>query len=78
MRNTTPFYTGKFMEELHRGVPKAFLVRLQAFFADFPYELRPRHMGDATAFACLSKEGNLIVSEGAGLLQKRIILLPLY
>lgn len=30
--NPTPFYTGKFMEELHRGAPKAFLVRLQAFF----------------------------------------------
>lgn len=40
--NTTPFYIGKFVEELRRGDPEAFLVRLQAFFADFPYELNSK------------------------------------
>lgn len=33
------FYIGKFVQELRTGDCDAFLTRLQAFFADFPYEL---------------------------------------
>ena len=33
------FYIGKFVQELRAGEVDAFLTRLQAFFADFPYEL---------------------------------------
>ena len=33
------FYIGKFVNELESGDYDAFLTRLQAFFADFPYEL---------------------------------------
>ena len=33
------FYIGKFVRELESGEVDAFLNRLQAFFADFPYEL---------------------------------------
>lgn len=33
------FYIGKFVQELRDGDYNAFLTRLQAFFADFPYEL---------------------------------------
>lgn len=33
------FYIGKFIKELQAGDVPAFLTRLQAFFADFPYEL---------------------------------------
>ena len=33
------FYVGKFVNELESGDYDAFLTRLQAFFADFPYEL---------------------------------------
>lgn len=33
------FYVGKFVSELECGDYNAFLTRLQAFFADFPYEL---------------------------------------
>ena len=36
------FYIGKFVEELEGGDYDAFLTRLQAFFADFPYELNTR------------------------------------
>lgn len=36
------FYIGKFVEELRVGDYDAFLTRLQAFFADFPYELNTR------------------------------------
>lgn len=36
------FYIGKFVEELRAGDYDAFLTRLQAFFADFPYELNTR------------------------------------
>ena len=35
----TAFYIGKFVRELESGEVDAFLNRLQAFFADFPYEL---------------------------------------
>lgn len=33
------FYIGKFVQELRAGDYESFLTRLQAFFADFPYEL---------------------------------------
>ena len=33
------FYIGKFVQELRKGDPEAFLTRLRAFFADIPYEL---------------------------------------
>ena len=32
------FYIGKFVQELRKGETDAFMSRLQAFFADFPYE----------------------------------------
>lgn len=38
----TPFYIGKFVHELESGDTEAFLCRLRAFFADFPYELNDR------------------------------------
>lgn len=37
--NETSFYIGKFVHELETGDVEAFLTRLRAFFADFPYEL---------------------------------------
>ena len=40
--NDQGFYVGKFVEELEHGDYDAFLTRLQAFFADFPYELNTR------------------------------------
>ena len=36
------FYLGKFVRELEGGEVDAFLTRLQAFFADFPYELNEK------------------------------------
>lgn len=36
------FYIGKFVQELRAGDYDAFLTRLQAFFADFPYELNAK------------------------------------
>ncbi|WP_456086707.1 ATP-binding protein [Parabacteroides sp.] len=36
------FYIGKFVRELRAGDVDAFLTRLRAFFADFPYELNAR------------------------------------
>lgn len=36
------FYIGKFVQELRTGNVDAFLTRLRAFFADFPYELNAR------------------------------------
>jgi len=36
------FYIGQFVEELERGDYNAFLTRLQAFFADFPYQLNAK------------------------------------
>lgn len=36
------FYIGKFVQELRTGDYDAFLTRLQAFFADFPYELNAK------------------------------------
>ena len=36
------FYLGKFVRELESGDVDAFLTRLQAFFADFPYELNEK------------------------------------
>lgn len=36
------FYIGKFVRELRSGDCDAFLTRLQAFFADFPYELNAK------------------------------------
>ncbi|WP_455673371.1 ATP-binding protein [Phocaeicola sp.] len=38
--NDQDFYIGKFVDELEDG--DAFLTRLQAFFADFPYELNDK------------------------------------
>ena len=38
----TPFYIGQFVKELRAGDVEAFLTRLSAFFADFPYELNDR------------------------------------
>ena len=40
--NDQGFYIGKFVHELERGDYNAFLTRLQAFFADFPYELNDK------------------------------------
>lgn len=37
--NDQSFYIGKFIQELRAGDYNSFLTRLQAFFADFPYEL---------------------------------------
>lgn len=39
VNNDQNFYIGKFVQELRAGDCDAFLTRLQAFFADFPYEL---------------------------------------
>ena len=36
------FYIGKFIRELRSGDADAFLTRLKAFFADFPYELNAK------------------------------------
>ena len=36
------FYIGKFVQELRVGNVDAFMKRLRAFFADFPYELNTR------------------------------------
>ena len=36
------FYIGKFVQELRTGNVDAFMTRLRAFFADFPYELNER------------------------------------
>lgn len=36
------FYIGKFVQELRDGDVDSFLTRLQAFFADFPYELNDK------------------------------------
>lgn len=36
------FYIGKFVQELRSADVDAFLTRLQAFFADFPYELNEK------------------------------------
>lgn len=36
------FYMGKFVWELESGNAEAFLTRLRAFFADFPYELNDK------------------------------------
>ena len=36
------FYIGKFVQELRSGDYDSFLTRLQAFFADFPYELNDK------------------------------------
>ena len=36
------FYIGKFIQELEKGDPEAFLTRLRAFFADIPYELNDK------------------------------------
>ena len=36
------FYIGKFVRELRAGDVDSFLTRLQAFFADFPYELNEK------------------------------------
>ncbi len=38
----TPFYIGKFVQELRKGDTEAFLTRLRAFFADIPYELNDK------------------------------------
>lgn len=38
----TSFYLGKFVRELETGDAEAFLKRLRAFFADFPYELNAK------------------------------------
>ena len=38
----TSFYIGKFVQELRKGDTGAFMTRLRAFFADFPYELNDK------------------------------------
>lgn len=38
----TSFYIGKFVHELETANVEAFLTRLRAFFADFPYELNTK------------------------------------
>lgn len=40
--NDAPFHIGKFIKELRNGDIDAFLTRLRAFFADFPYELNDK------------------------------------
>lgn len=40
--NDQGFYIGKFVQELRSGNYEAFLSRLEAFFADIPYELNDR------------------------------------
>ena len=40
--NDQSFYIGKFIQELRAGDYNSFLTRLQAFFADFPYELNDK------------------------------------
>ena len=43
MANNDPsFYIGNFIQELRAGDYNSFLTRLQAFFADFPYELNDK------------------------------------
>lgn len=42
VNNDQNFYIGKFVQELRSGDCDAFLTRLQAFFADFPYELNDK------------------------------------
>lgn len=37
-----PFFIGKFNDELWGGETEAFLIRLKAFFADFPYALNEK------------------------------------
>lgn len=39
---TAPFYIGKFVNELRAGDVDAFMERLRAFFADFPYDLNDK------------------------------------
>lgn len=39
---TAPFYIGKFWDELRDGDVDAFMERMRAFFADFPYELNDK------------------------------------
>lgn len=38
----TAFYIGKFVRELREGNLDAFLTRMEAFFADFPYDLNTK------------------------------------
>lgn len=40
--NDQSFYIGKFIQELRAGNYNSLLTRLQAFFADFPYELNDK------------------------------------
>ena len=42
LNNDQSFYIGKFIQELRTGDYDSFLTRLQAFFADFPYELNDK------------------------------------
>ena len=42
VNNDQNFYIGKFVQELRAGDYDSFLTRLQAFFADFPYELNDK------------------------------------
>lgn len=37
-----PFYIGKFIADIRTGQTEAFLTRLRAFFADFPYDLNAK------------------------------------
>ncbi|NDV63811.1 ATP-binding protein [Bacteroides sp. 224] len=41
-RDSTAFHIGRFTKELRAGEIEAFLTRLRAFFADFPYELNDK------------------------------------
>lgn len=45
--NERGFYIGKFVQELRAGDVDSFMLRLQAFFADFPYELNEKKEADA-------------------------------
>lgn len=40
--NDQNFYIGKFIQELRAGDVDSFMTRLEAFFADFPYELNDK------------------------------------
>lgn len=40
--NDQSFYIGKFIQELRAGDVDSFMTRLEAFFADFPYELNDK------------------------------------
>ena len=45
------FYIGKFIDELENSDYESFLTRLEAFFADIPYELNDQPKGIIRLFS---------------------------